>query len=222
MQHAQSNSRAEAAGNREGETAALREACGRNEPTQAVGSVTEEMSTDQDLRLIRFNVLRNALYHTARRRYLERTNRLFSFLVVVLGTAAASDVLARFGIDPVLPAILIAIVGALQLVIDFGGQARTHQALQRDYFALLSEIDTQIDPSAQQIAAWQGRQMRIAADEPPVLRAIDAKAYNDAIAASTDFGEGERLIIPHYQRLVAGLFSFEGYAYRKICEGPHH
>ncbi|KAF0674413.1 hypothetical protein PMES_03290, partial [Profundibacterium mesophilum KAUST100406-0324] len=37
----------------------------------------------RNLELIRFNVLRNALYHTARRRALERINRSFNLLVLL-------------------------------------------------------------------------------------------------------------------------------------------
>ena len=168
---------------------------------------------------LRFNTVRNALYHTARRRSYEFWARCFNFLVIILGTAAASDFLQRFGIEMVYPSIAVAIVGAVQLVFDPSGRARTHQVLQRDYYRLLAEIEMKHVCEEDDLARWRGELARIAADEPPVLRAIDAKAYNDALdALGTYNGETERLVIPWSQRVAGNLFYFEGHAYKKIAE----
>lgn len=167
---------------------------------------------------IRFNTLRNALYHTARRRVLERTNRLFNFLVVVLGASAVGDVLAVFGIERAWVGMAIAVIGALQLVFDFGRQARDHQALQRDYFALLADIEAETSPDAEKCAEWYSRMIRITADEPPVLRALDAKAYNDAIDATDIHDAGQRLVIPLWHRLLGSFVGFEGHRYLTVGE----
>ncbi len=167
---------------------------------------------------IRFNVLRNALYHTARRRTLERLNRGFNFAVVVLGAAAVGDSLGRIGIESHWLALAIAVIAALQLVFDFGRQARDHQALQRDYYSLLADIEATPEADTIQCAAWYGRMISITADEPPVLRAIDAKAYNDAIDATGDFDRAERLIIPPLHRVFGWFIPFEGHEYRKVSE----
>lgn len=174
------------------------------------------MTPDRDN--IRFNVLRNALYHTARRRSLERLNRVFNFAVVVLGAAAVGDSLARFGIEGHWLALAIAVIGALQLVLDFGRQARDHQALQRDYYALLADIEAAPEADTLQCASWYSRMIRITADEPPTLRAIDAKAYNDAIDATELFGRDQRLHVPFHHRLLGGFIGFEGRGYAKLAE----
>jgi len=167
---------------------------------------------------IRFNVLRNALYHSARRRALERWNRLFNFLVVILGAAAVGDVMDTYGLPPYLAGMAVAVIGALQLVFDFGRQARDHQVLQRDYYALLADIEATLDPDAARCADWYSRMIRITADEPPVLRAIDAKAYNDALDATGTFDSTERLMIPLVHRLFGSILPFEGHNYRKAGE----
>lgn len=169
---------------------------------------------------LRFNVLRNALYHTGRRRAAERWNRFFNFLVILLGAAAMSDVMRRFGIDLVWIGAAVSFVAAAQLVFDFGRQARDHQALQRDYYNLLAEIEECLDPNPAQCASWAAKMTRIAGDEPPVLRAVDAKAYNDALDAMDTYDHGEHLYVPWYQRLLASWFSFDGYNYRKFSELP--
>ncbi|TPE45079.1 hypothetical protein [Amaricoccus solimangrovi] len=167
---------------------------------------------------LRFNTLRNALYHTARRRHYEGVARYFNLFVILLGTAAVSDMLGVYGITQAQIGAAVAIVGALQLVFDFGRQARDHQVLQRDYYRLLAEIEADTEPTTESLAQWRGEMMLITADEPPVLRAVDAKAYNDALDASGVYPLTERLRIPWYQRLLGRFLSFEGFSYKKLSE----
>ncbi|PZX19795.1 hypothetical protein LX81_00257 [Palleronia aestuarii] len=174
------------------------------------------MTPDRDG--IRFNVLRNAHYHTARRRGLERANRIFSLLIIVLGAAAVGDAAARLGVGTVWIGAAVAFVGSLQLVFDFGRQARDHQALQRDYYRLLAEIERTIEPTAEQLAGWHGDMIAITADEPPTMRALDARAYNDTLGSLGYDDAGDRLVVP-WQHIVLGhVLPFEGYEYRKRSE----
>lgn len=166
---------------------------------------------------IRFNVLRNALYHTARRRSLESWNRRFNFLIVALGASATLDVLDFLSVPQSLVGFSVALIGALQLVFDYGKQARDHQLLQRSYYDLLSEIEAHTEDDEAKRAEWFSRMIRITGDEPPVLRAVDAKAYNDALDAM-EMPRRERLFIPAYQRLFSTISAFDGYEYKKFGE----
>lgn len=174
----------------------------------------------RDRNIIKFNVLRNALYHTARRMHFERWNRVFNFVVVLLGATAMSDFMSRLGIGVAYAGAAIAFVGAIQLVFDFGRMARDHQQLQRDYYNLLADIEESTEPSDTDYALWHARMIRITADEPPVLRAIDAKAYNDALGAMEDIGfsPDERLYIPFLHRVFSNIIPFEGHEYLKMRE----
>lgn len=176
-------------------------------PTDAFGSAaTEEMTPFTERNLVRFNALRNALYHTARRRTLERWSRLFNFAVVVLGATAVGDFLKDYGQSQQFVGLAVAIIGAMQLVFDFGRQARDHQGLQREYYKLLADIDAAIEPTLENCAEWQSRIILITAEEPPTLKAVDAKAYNDAIDSSGTFDQGQRLVIPLHHRLFGDFF----------------
>ncbi|ETW11089.1 hypothetical protein ATO8_18759 [Roseivivax marinus] len=166
---------------------------------------------------VRFNILRNALYHTARRRSLEQTNRVFNLLVVLLGAAAFSDLITRIGMTSVWVGAGVALIGALQLVFDFGRQARDHQVLQRDYYNLLAETEVVHEPTPQDASEWHARMIKITGDEPPVLRAIDAKAYNDAVGAM-EIDPEQRLHIPRIDRFLGGFLAFEGRQYSKLVE----
>ncbi|KAB2758001.1 hypothetical protein F9K81_11670 [Brucella anthropi] len=165
----------------------------------------------------RFNALRNALYHTARRLRFERLNRMLNFGVVMLGAAAIGDVFNYLNWPSNSLGIAVAMIGAAQLTFDFAGAARTHQQLQRDYYNLLAEIEAKIDPTDADDALWFSAMIRITGDEPPVMRAVDARAYNDAIGAM-EWDEGERLVIPWWHRLFKNWCSFEGYHYEKVSE----
>lgn len=44
-----------------------------------------------DIRLLKHNTLRNALYHEGRRRVLEGYNRFCTFIVIVLGASVVSE-----------------------------------------------------------------------------------------------------------------------------------
>lgn len=165
-----------------------------------------------------FNVLRNALYHTARRHWHEGIARLFNFAVVLLGATAVAGLLLRFGATPAMGGALVAALGAYQLAYNPAGRGREHQLLQRDYYRLLSMIVAQPDADSQQLAAWQGEMIRITGDEPPTLRVIDAKAYNDAIDATGLFAQDERLKIGLFAGLLGGFLTFDGLSLKKINE----
>ena len=167
---------------------------------------------------VRFNVLRNALYHTAQRMRFDRWTRIFNFLVLMLGASAMTDAIGELGIGTIWIGAAIVLVCTLQLVFDFAGRARDHQSLQRDYYRLLADIEAAPDATEEQCARWWSEIIRIGLNAAPVLRALDAKAYNDALDALGTFDQSERLVIPWTHRIFGGFRAFEGYNYRKISE----
>ncbi|MDP8249595.1 hypothetical protein [Pseudochrobactrum saccharolyticum] len=140
-----------------------------------------------------------------------------NFAVVLLGAAAFSDILKGLSISQHWIGAAVATIAAAQLAFDFGGMARTHQQLQRDYYNLLADIEAASKPNERQCAQWYASMVRITGDEPPTLRAIDAKAYNDA-HASMELPADERLVIPIRHMIFKNWCSFEGYTYQKISE----
>jgi hypothetical protein len=152
---------------------------------------------------VRFDALRNAVYHASRRRFFELLSRSLSFLVVVSGTAAVASVA---GWDPRWPAAGAAVIGALQLVFDFNGRARLHERLQQKYFELISAVDKKLSPSEADVAQWRSDLGIIYADEPPPMKALDAIAYNKA-CDSLGCPDG-RLPVNWWQWLMQQVFPF--------------
>lgn len=164
---------------------------------------------------IRLSLLRNALYHSYRRRSLEGVVRWFNFATVLLGGAAATDFLSRYGLDQVEVGLAVALVGALQLVWDPGRRASEHQQFQREYYRLLAKVPGLERFSDDDIATFDRCIADLSADEPPTLRGLDAKAYNDALDALGDFdGEKARLHIPWLHRALASWVPFSGQRYQ--------
>lgn len=169
---------------------------------------------------VRLHVLRNALYHTSRRMTFDRWNRWCSFFVILLGATAVSNLgnWLHWSWLSMVASFLTAAVGALQLVFDFGSKARDHQLLQKAYYHLAADIAEVTIATPEQVSIWDARMTRIAGDEPPTLRALDAKAYNDALSGTGLLKEDQRLVIPVWHRLLGQFWAFEGYEYKRVCE----
>src|SRR5262245_36296790 len=152
---------------------------------------------------IKFDALRNAIYHSSRRRFFELLSRFLSFCVVVSGTAAVANLAT---LDPRWLAAGAAVIGALQLVFDFNGRARLHENLQRRYFELIAAIDGAAGATDQNVAKWRADLNLIYANEPPPMRALDAIAYNKACDA-LGCPESRRRVMP-WQWLLQHFYSF--------------
>jgi hypothetical protein len=162
----------------------------------------------------KFDALRNAIYHTARSKYFDLWNRIFNFIVIVLGATvvgklatphAGFDTWIEFG---------IVFVAALQLVFDFGGRAGTHAFLQKRYYDVLADMEMSSDvESPKAIKKWSAKLLTIAGDETITMRALDAVAYNsalDSITTDPELIRGNRLHVPLRHRILKQFIAFQG------------
>jgi hypothetical protein len=161
-----------------------------------------------------FDALRNAIYHTARGRWLHTVNRFLNFLVIVLGAAAVGKIAKLYDVQEYWIEGAIVIVATAQLVADFGGRAATHVFLQKRYYDLLSDMDAAANSdSASAKRKWSSRLLTIAGDEPIPMLALDAVSYNAALNAliiDPEELENYQLYIPWWKRLLKNVFTFQG------------
>ena len=135
----------------------------------------------REIENLKFDILRNAIYHTARGQFFDLISRLINFTIIVLGTGAASQLGAATGkIDDRWLAGAAALLAALQLVGDFGVAARNHAYLQRRCYELLSELELSTPLDEGRIATLRAKLIILYGEEPPPMRALDAVAYNAA------------------------------------------
>jgi hypothetical protein len=131
---------------------------------------------------LKFEAMRNAIYHSWRKGFLDRLNRILSFVIIVAGATALSDLASKmFAHASQLLAGVAALAGALQLVFDFGVRAREHDFLQRRFYELMAEISECTKPDDSMIGRWESTLFKLYAEEPAMKRALDAMAYNAAV-----------------------------------------
>jgi hypothetical protein len=161
----------------------------------------------------RFDALRNAIYHTERRTFLDLLNRFLNFLVVLLGAGVAAKAATFIHFEQLWLELGVVLVATIQLVFDFGSRASTHAFLQKRYYELLSEMETSDLESDEEAKRWSAKLLTIAADEPITMRALDALAYNKAVDAwISDPQEAAncRLYVPWWQRRLRHIVAFQG------------
>jgi hypothetical protein len=160
----------------------------------------------------RFDALRNAIYHTARGRFLEAINRLFNFLVIVLGATAVGKLADAIHTGSWVE-LGIVLIATAQLVFDFAGRSSTHIFLQKRYYDLLAEMELNPSDDENDRRKWSNKLLTLAGDEPLPLRALDAIAYNTALDALINEAEQlkqYRLRVPWLYRRLRHLIAFPG------------
>jgi hypothetical protein len=164
---------------------------------------------------LRFDALRNAMYHAWRRGFLDFFNRSLSFVVVIAGAAAVGDLGAKLGWANSIQwlAGIATLSGALQLVFNFGERARVHEFIQRRYYELLAGSVEKQNPGIPEICSWRACLYRLYSEEPMPMRALDALAYNAAVEA---LGRGKRIKVSRFQALFSQFLAFNR------AEFPHY
>lgn len=160
----------------------------------------------------RFDALRNALYHTERRNFLDLLNRFLNLLVILLGAGVAGKAAKLFHIEENWLELGVVLFATLQLVFDFGGRARDHQFLQRRYYEMLSEMESEDLEDSAIKTKWSTKLLTIASDEPMPMRALDAIAYNKALSAiygDPEFVKSNRQRVNFVQRRLRHIVAFQ-------------
>lgn len=142
--------------------------------------------------------LRNARYHEDREWFFAFIHKCAMFVVVISGTATFAFTRA----SPVFAAV-ITVAGLLDLVFDVSGKARLHASLRRRIFDVLAQAE---DPS-RDLAQLREQAVRVYADEPPCMHAVNAIAYNGAMTSFERPGK-YHLKIEWYHRVLRHFWAF--------------
>jgi hypothetical protein len=152
--------------------------------------------SDRDLFLV--DCLRNARYHEDRERFFARIHKIAMFVVVTSGTATFAWVKAA----PILAGI-ITLAGLLDLVFDISGKARLHASLRRRIYDILAQLEDR----TRSLDNLREQAIRIYADEPPCMHAVNIIAFNGAM----DFLHRPKIFkyqVRWYQRFLRHWCSF--------------
>jgi hypothetical protein len=166
---------------------------------------------------VRYDALRNAIYHTERKTFFDLLNRIINFSVIVLGAGVVAKGTQLFDLKDVWLELCVVFFATAQLVFDFGSRARTHEFLQKRYYEILADMEQEDALNRRTDSYWGNRLLTIAADEPMPMRALDALADNkafDALVQNLDERKKNRLVVPWVQRRLRHFFAFQGAAYK--------
>lgn len=163
------------------------------------------MENATELEDIQFEIDKSLRYHQRLRGSYDWRYKLVIFGVIASGSTAFSKIggfSEWFG-------ALAALLGTVELVFSFSHKARDHEMLYRRFSDLYAEMQNTVDPTDEQIRGWMKARVVIEADEPPILRALEAACYNDVLLAwGRDRNEMYKLGLAH--RLFMNIWPFNG------------
>lgn len=164
-------------------------------------STSGATSTEIDERTaFQIDCLRNARYHEDRESFFSFAHKGAMFVVVASGTAAFASVKAQ----PTLAAV-ITLAALIDLVFDVSGKARLHASIRRRIYDVLAQAEDE----QRSLARLKEQAVRIYADEPPCMHAVNAIAYNAAMAAF-ERPKGHQLQVNWWQRLTRHFWPWSG------------
>ena len=137
--------------------------------TAAVGAPLNERAR------LQISLLRNARYNEDRERFFARIHKGAMFVVVMGGSSLFADYSQVW-----IAAAVITLAGTLDLVFDVSGRARLHASLRRRIYDILAQLE---DPK-REVSKLNEMAVQVFADEPPCMHAVNALAFNGAMAAA--------------------------------------
>jgi hypothetical protein len=155
-----------------------------------------------------FGVRRSVRYHSRRSFFFDRLSTYKNVLVLFFGSATAFVVVRQLGPEVVAgAAVLVSLVGAIDLVIGTAKMARLHQDLMRRWLALEKDIlgvrEEAFDHEC--LCRFGADRLDIFAEEPPPLRVLNCMVHNE-LARAIGCHEQDFVPIRWYQRLFAQWF----------------
>jgi len=116
---------------------------------------------------------------------------------------------------PLIP-IVTAIAGLVNLVFDINGSARLHGSLRQRLYGVLADAEVMSD-----IPSLEKRLILIYADEPPIMYAVNAIAFNNAMLS---YGRPkEKLMnVGFFSRFIRHLWPYSANSFRTYSEVAAH
>ena len=123
---------------------------------------------------LRITLLRNVRYNEDRQAFFVTLNGLLNLGVLMSGTGVVATLTTRHQGWSRDIAILTAVIGAVQLIFDFGRRQYLHESLRARFLGLLAKL------REDNITEIRGEADAIYSEEPPTYYAVDALAFNAA------------------------------------------
>lgn len=173
-------------------------------------------NTAKDLHQLLFGVRRSVRYHTRRRLFFDRLNKLSTFLSALAGTATVASVLAELPPPWIIAfAVAVAVFSVIDLVIGTAQASRLHHDLARQFIALEKGLISLQEPSQEDINRLISQRLDIEQNEPPPLKVLDSICHNELLRAM-DYPKKDFIKIIWYQRLLSQFMDVREYTVTKL------
>ena len=156
-----------------------------------------------------FGVRRSVRYHMHRVRHYDFWHRFVVFTTLIFGTATIVAI-TEIGINlptwvKCLPAIIVSILAAIDLLFDSTRKSRLHHDLAKEFINLEIELVPE-HISDELLDDITKKRLRIETNEPTVLRVLDCICYNEESRASD---LKVKIKIGFFQRLFANFYDIQ-------------
>ncbi|WP_404291498.1 hypothetical protein ACD578_05270 [Microvirga sp. RSM25] len=167
---------------------------------------------------LKFELVYRETYHTDRAAFLLRVNKFGAFLTAILGTATVGGAL---GDKPLLAAVtgfVVTIVSTLELVMDFAGSARKHEAQVGKFKAIRAEL-ARCERRLDAVRTVEAQCHCIDPVEAGSFHAVAALAWNAAYLSLSKNADRDCLIVvPTFDRLLRHVRRFSPDRFSSIEE----
>lgn len=161
---------------------------------------------------IQFAAAVSARYHRRRAAFLERMSAGMSVLTLLGGAGAFVAVVGDSALAAKLAALMIVVVGIVQIVFQTDRCANEHRHWLRAWNDMLREISQNEAPDAALLADWVRRKFELESDCVAEMRALVNDSYNRTM---NELGrDGAQFRLNWWQRLWMQLVPFDNASYR--------
>ena len=170
-------------------------------------------SVEEKFQDLLWGVQRSIRYHSRRQGFFKRCHTLVMLMALLAGSATIATFGSILGEDlplavKLMPAALITLSSALDMVIGFSEQAWCHADFMRQFIDLERRLNKMGDnPSEEKLAEVQADRLIIETREPPVLKVLDTLAHNE-LSRARGLGSKGQIKVSWLQRLLAPLTDF--------------
>ena len=169
------------------------------------------MSIKDEHHKLLFGIRRSVRYHSRRQQFYEQFHQLVIFTSVLLGSATIGIFAGSLAPDwplyiKLLPAVLVTVLSAADLVIGTIQKAWKHANLCRQFIELEQELE-HIDIDDNVIAVVTKKRLSIEMTEPPILKVLDTLCHNELLRAM-GYERDQYIKVGPLQRLCAPFFDF--------------
>ena len=175
-----------------------------------------DTSQEQEFDKLLFNVRRSVRYHARRQNFFRNCHTLVMFFALIF----SSVTVVAFGAEiattlplwiKLLPAALVTLASAADLLFRFSEKAADYAELMRKFIALERQLEaSRGDLSEKLITHVTDQSLEIETTEPPVLQVLDTLCYNELLRAMGYSWERQVKVNP-VQRWCAHLFDIQAH-----------